>query len=140
MGPGRWRFPAAQGQGRAAPRCEPAAGTDEEARPDPIAASFSVRNGGRRRHRLATGIVTPATGITWGGGGAAARLLPPSLTRAAPCSSSGPARGCWRETPAAAVGEGWGGKKRGPRAGAVRGTGGRERRDSPERVEGAGSQ
>lgn len=60
-GAGRWRFPAAQGQGRAA---EPIITIIIAA----VSAS-SISSGGRR---LAGGIVTPVTGITWSEGGAAA--------------------------------------------------------------------
>lgn len=131
---GRWRSPEAQGQGRAAPRCEPIEGADSRARAEPLAASSSISNG----RRLASGIVTPVTGITWGGGGAAAGgALPPSggQLHAATAPPAG-GRGRSPGTLAAAVGAGVGeeGRTGGrPRAGAERGAGGRGRSATPWR-------
>lgn len=106
----RWRSPEAQGQCRAAPRCEPIEGPDSRARAEPLAASSSISNG----RRLASGIVTPVTGITWGGGGAAAGgALPPSggQLHAATAPPAG-GRGRSPGTLAAAVGAGVGEEER----------------------------
>lgn len=79
IGPATGASPAAQGQGGAAPRCEPAAGADDKVPAGPISAatssfSFPISNGHRRR--LVDGIVSPGTGITWREAGRGGRATP----------------------------------------------------------------